>query len=48
MQQHPFGRDSAMIGSAVGEHEGMVVARTAIGATRIIIPQIGEQLPRIC
>ena len=48
MRRHPLGADSTMIGNAVAQHAGMVVARTTIGATRIITPQIGEQLPRIC
>jgi len=26
----------------------MLVARTAMGANRVIAQQIGEQLPRIC
>jgi hypothetical protein len=26
----------------------MIVARTAMGANRVIPTQIGEQLPRIC
>jgi hydrogenase expression/formation protein HypE len=32
----------------VGEHPGMVVARTAIGGTRVVDLPVGEQLPRIC
>jgi hydrogenase expression/formation protein HypE len=30
------------------EHPRMLVARTAMGANRVIPTQIGEQLPRIC
>jgi hydrogenase maturation factor len=37
-----------MIGHATSEHKGMLVARTQMGANRVIAPQIGEQLPRIC
>jgi hydrogenase expression/formation protein HypE len=48
MRAHPLGRDAAMIGRAVAQHPGMVVARTPIGATRIVDMMIGEQLPRIC
>jgi len=48
MKQHPLGRDAARIGNITRENPGMVVARTAIGAKRIIPMQIGEQLPRIC
>ncbi|HEV2326840.1 MAG TPA: hydrogenase expression/formation protein HypE [Terracidiphilus sp.] len=45
---HPLGREAARIGQATGEHKGMLLARTATGATRVIPMQIGEQLPRIC
>jgi len=48
MRRHPLGEDATIIGNAVAQHAGLVVARTTIGATRIITPQIGEQLPRIC
>jgi len=45
---HPLGRDAAVIGQVTAEHKGMLVARTAMGANRVIPTQIGEQLPRIC
>jgi hydrogenase expression/formation protein HypE len=48
MQEHPLGKDSAIIGKVVDKHPGMVVAHTAIGTSRVIAMQIGEQLPRIC
>ncbi len=48
MQSHPIGRDAAIIGKVVSQRPGMVIARTAIGATRVITVPIGEQLPRIC
>jgi hydrogenase expression/formation protein HypE len=32
----------------VAEHPGTVVARTALGGTRVVTLPIGEQLPRIC
>jgi hydrogenase expression/formation protein HypE len=48
LRQHPLGRDAARIGKVVDQHVGMVVARTSIGATRVVAMQIGEQLPRIC
>ena len=48
MQQHPLGRDATMIGRIVAEHHGMLVAKTALGATRLVDMQVGEQLPRIC
>lgn len=48
LHAHPLGRDAARIGQATGEHKGMLIARTTMGATRVITMQIGEQLPRIC
>jgi hydrogenase expression/formation protein HypE len=48
LQAHPLGRDAAIIGRVTAEHPRMLVARTAMGANRVIAQQIGEQLPRIC
>ena len=48
LRAHPLGRDAARIGQVTVEHKGMLVARTAMGANRVIPTQIGEQLPRIC
>jgi hydrogenase expression/formation protein HypE len=48
MRAHPLGRDSARIGHVTADHKRMLVARTAMGANRVIPTQIGEQLPRIC
>ncbi len=48
LRAHPLGRDAAPIGRVTAEHKGMLVARTAMGANRVIPMQIGEQLPRIC
>jgi len=48
LRAHPLGRDAAQIGRVTAEHPRMLVARTAMGANRVIAPQIGEQLPRIC
>jgi len=45
---HPLGRDAARIGSATADHKHMLVARTVLGANRVIPTMIGEQLPRIC
>ena len=47
MRAHPLGTRAALIGSCVDEHPGMVVARTALGGTRVVDLPIGEQLPRI-
>jgi hydrogenase expression/formation protein HypE len=48
MRRHPDGRGAAMVGTVVEDHPGMVVARTAFGATRVVDLPVGEQLPRIC
>jgi hydrogenase expression/formation protein HypE len=48
MRAHPLGRNAARIGHVTDQHKGMLVARTAMGANRVIPTQIGEQLPRIC
>lgn len=48
MRKHPRGARATAIGGCVDDHPGMVVARTALGSTRIVDLPIGEQLPRIC
>ena len=48
MRAHPLGAESAIIGEAVADHPGMVVARTGLGGTRVVDMPLGEQLPRIC
>jgi hydrogenase expression/formation protein HypE len=48
MRAHDLGRDARVIGTVVDEHPGMLVARTALGGTRVVDLPIGEQLPRIC
>jgi hydrogenase expression/formation protein HypE len=48
MRAHPEGVNAAVIGEVTDTHRGMVAARTALGATRVVDMQVGEQLPRIC
>jgi hydrogenase expression/formation protein HypE len=48
MREHELGRKAARIAEVVASHPGMVVARTAFGATRVVDTMVGEQLPRIC
>lgn len=48
LRAHPFGAEAEAIGEVLGDHPGMVLARTVIGATRVVPPHLGEQLPRIC
>ncbi|GAA2446931.1 hydrogenase expression/formation protein HypE [Streptomyces macrosporus] len=48
MHAHPQGTEAAVIGECVADHPGTVVARTALGGTRVVDLPLGEQLPRIC
>jgi len=48
LRAHPLGRNAERIGMVTTQHPRMLVARTAMGANRVIATQIGEQLPRIC
>ena len=48
MRARPEGAGAVIIGRAVDEHPGMVVARTPFGTTRVVERELGEQLPRIC
>ena len=48
MRQHELGRDAAIIGEVVADHQGMVLMKTEIGGTRVLDVMFGEQLPRIC
>lgn len=48
IRAHAVGEGAAIIGTVTAEHAGVVTARTALGANRIIDRPLGEQLPRIC
>lgn len=48
MKSNSFGSAAAVIGTVVADHPAMVIAKTPIGASRVITIPIGEQLPRIC
>ncbi len=48
MHTHPQGRDAVRVGEVVDAHHGIVVARTGLGARRVVDLPLGEQLPRIC
>jgi len=48
LRANPLGREAAHIGHVTNEHKRMLVARTGMGANRVIPTMIGEQLPRIC
>lgn len=48
MRAHEHGREAVRVGEVVDEHHGIVVARTGLGAKRVVDLPLGEQLPRIC
>jgi hydrogenase expression/formation protein HypE len=48
MHAHPLGAEATIIGRVVDDHPGMLVAKTPLGATRVVDMQVGDQLPRIC
>ncbi len=48
MRTDPAGAGAVRIGTVVERHPGVVVARTGLGATRVVDRPLGEQLPRIC
>jgi hydrogenase expression/formation protein HypE len=48
MHANEFGREATVVGRVVDAHPGVVVARTALGASRVVDLPLGEQLPRIC
>ncbi len=48
MQQHPYGRNAALIGRFGSSTPGRVVLKTIIGGERIIDLPTGELVPRIC
>ena len=48
MQEHPLGRDAAVIGRVEESPDGICELHTVIGGRRIVQKPYGEQLPRIC
>jgi hydrogenase expression/formation protein HypE len=48
MHGNPHGVGATVIGRVVADHSGTVVAKTALGARRVVDLPLGEQLPRIC
>ena len=48
MKEHPFGKNSAIVGEVTDQNIGKVLLKTKIGGTRILPVLTGEQLPRIC
>lgn len=48
MRALPNGQHAAIIGEVVAQHPRVVIARTRIGAKRVVDLPAGELLPRIC
>ena len=48
MRANEFGKDAAIIGTVTEAHPKRVVAKTAIGGSRVVDLPAGELLPRIC
>ena len=48
MRQNPYGAEAASSGEVTEEHQGRVVMKTTLGASRIVDMLTGELLPRIC
>jgi hydrogenase expression/formation protein HypE len=48
MQNHPLGRNAAIIGEVVEDENHFVSMQTGFGGSRIVDWLAGEQLPRIC
>jgi hydrogenase expression/formation protein HypE len=48
MHRHEHGLEACVIGRVTGDHPGVVVAKTAFGAMRLVDYPLLEQLPRIC
>jgi len=48
MRAVPEGRGAVVVGQVTDEHPATVVARTPLGAHRLVPRPLGEQLPRIC
>ncbi|NET00433.1 MAG: hydrogenase expression/formation protein HypE [Sphaerospermopsis sp. SIO1G1] len=48
MQNHPTGKQAAIIGEVISDPPGILLLKTAFGAERIVDMLVGDQLPRIC
>jgi len=48
MHKNEYGKDATIIGTVTEEHPKRVVAKTAIGGSRVVDLPAGELLPRIC
>jgi hydrogenase expression/formation protein HypE len=48
LRGHPLGRGARRVGEISSENPGRVVMATRSGSERIVMPPVGEILPRIC
>lgn len=48
LHAHPLGKNAAIIGTVLGEHQGKVYLSTPYGGLRMVDMLSGDQLPRIC
>lgn len=48
MRRHPCGRDAQIVGEVRDEPKGLVLLRTSLGGTRVMVMLVGDPLPRIC
>jgi hydrogenase expression/formation protein HypE len=48
MQQHPLGKNAAIIGEVIANPQARVQMQTQMGGMRTVDWLLGEQLPRIC
>lgn len=47
LRAHPLGRDAAIVGECIADHQGRVILDTGLGR-RLVTEPDGEPLPRIC
>lgn len=48
LKNHPFGKNTRVIGEVTDTNKGFALLETSVGGQRIIDMLAGEQLPRIC
>jgi len=48
LRRHKLGKGSRIIGAITAANPGRVVMATKTGSERIVMPPVGEILPRIC
>jgi len=48
LSAHPLGSGATHVGRVTAQRPGLVALKTALGGTRVVETQVGEQLPRPC